>query len=279
MIIIIFIMIFFTIHKSKKIISDVGYVKYELILFGLFLFFLSLNFNKFSNYSSCVLNFVTKHCGILMIYIIFLIFISVAYRLGINYQNTDFILNKIKYDSIKNIGQLYEFNNNENINNDEKSNNELSIIRESVINKIELELNNNIKNDESMKSLKSQNDEKNQQSSMKKTNKIIYFIHSLYIELATIYIIICIVFITLIFLYSFRKDNYVQEGDGRWRYDCPLNYLDFTMNFIEFFMILYLFALELKIWNYSFVFKFTKNISISSIIMISLGPLVNVILI
>jgi len=276
-------MVFFTVHKSKKIISDAGYIKYELFLFGLFLFFLSLNFNKFSNYSSCVLNFVTKHCGILMIYIIFLIFISVAYRLGIDYRNKDYALNNIINNSIISGGKLDEFNSSENINIDDKNNNKSSIIRESVIYKIELEMNRNIEigitKDTSMKSLKSQNDEKNQQSSMKKMNKNIYYIHSLYIELTTIYILFCVVFITLISLYSFSKETYIQEDDGRWRYDCPLNYIDFTMNFIEFFMILYLFALELKIQNYSFIFKFTKNISISSIIMISLGPLTNVILI
>jgi len=276
-------MIYFKIHKKEKIIDNTGYVKYELVLFGLFLFFLSFNFNKFSNYSSCVLNFITKHCGILIIYNISLIYISVGHRLGINYQKDDSKLKTFMNQSNDNQIFLSESNNSDNLNNND-INNKRSSFRETILFNIEKELNNrnswimlkdsNSRNNNNIDIDISKND---YETSMKEINKNIFFLHSLFIELLTIYIIFCISFLILAFLYGFNKnDKYIQENDGKWRYECPLNQIDLLMNFIEFFMNIYSVTLALKIWNYSFIFKCTKYICYSSIIMISLGPLPNV---
>jgi len=76
-------MIYITINKNEQIIIDIGYYKSELVLFGIVLFFFSLNFNIFKNYIHCAHFFLFKHCGIILINIMLYLFIKSAKTIGI----------------------------------------------------------------------------------------------------------------------------------------------------------------------------------------------------
>lgn len=62
---------------------DTGFYKCEFVLLGIMLFFISFYFNSYENYTFCALNFFTKHCGILLMYAIFIVYVSSGYRLGV----------------------------------------------------------------------------------------------------------------------------------------------------------------------------------------------------
>eukprot|EP00833_Pecoramyces_ruminatium_P018420 jgi/Orpsp1_1/1192452/evm.model.d7180000093395.1 len=107
-------------------------------------------------------------------------------------------------------------------------------------------------------------------------NKCIEIIYSLNIEFSVICIISIIIYImVVIFLKYSKKDNLIQEYDGRWRYQCPLEHADLVANLIELLLLLFLIIKVIKIWVYIFVFKCVKYIGYSSIIWISIGPLAN----
>jgi len=271
-------MIFFFINSKKQIIVDTGHIKSQLLLFGLLLYFISLNFNKFLNYGNCALHFILRHSGILLIYAISLIYIASGFKIGMNYKEME----RLNLPEFKNGNNNEKFDEN---NNDSKTTS-LTLTKEIILN-IEKELNNleiyNNSNQGNRKSsyyLKKSNlsvNSKNDESSEKvKLNKCVAYIHSLYIELTFIYISVVNLLIILSLFSLRKKKEYIHEYNGKWRYLCPLENYDMIANLIEFLLIFYLMLLILKIWNYTYIFKCIKYIGNFTILWVTLGPLINV---
>ncbi|ORX44484.1 hypothetical protein BCR36DRAFT_359576 [Piromyces finnis] len=261
------LMIFMIINRKQRIICDPGFFKCQLILIGMILYFISLNFNIFSNYINCSFHFLLKHCGILLVYIIFLIYISTGEKLGMKFKD----LHRLELS-------LFQTINIKENNNQKNSNSNSETIDINIIEDIEKKINNNILSKENNVSKTSCNSEiVDNHAKIKKLNKDVSHIHSLYTEFSLIYTCVFFIFIFVILLNNKSKDEYIQEYDGKWRYQCPLDKIDFIVSFIELFMIIYLLALVIKIWNYTYVFQCVKYMSYSTILWISIGPIVHLI--
>ena len=90
-------------HRNKGIIRDTGL--YNIILFsiGIGLLFLSNCFLTYSNYSTCSLQFLSKHLGISLIISNFYIIINFGWFFGI----------KMKKSDEKELDKLYSYSNDE----------------------------------------------------------------------------------------------------------------------------------------------------------------------
>jgi len=271
-IIIVIPMIFIHFHRKERIISDTGYIKCEIFLFGLIIYFLSLNFNSFSNYINCALKFIFGHSGILLIYIIILIYIITGYELGLSYKEIE-KLNIIPFQSssqndldTENNKSLSSTLNEALLLNIEKQLNQLEVISN------EIKLGNTTKE----KSKTSLNSKYTSTFTINKLNKKVEFIHSLYLELITIYIIAIISFIIITIFYKFKYLEDIQEINGKWRYTCPLNSFNFILNLIEFILIIIILFKAIKLMNYTYIFKFAKYAVYIVLMWAILGPLVNV---
>jgi len=262
--------IFLIINKNQNIIRDTGILKCHLFYIGMMMFFISLNFNTFINFSNCAINFALKHSSIFMIYMVLLIFIFSGYKLGMDHKKLERLNLKIfKGNGIQDKDSLNEKTFTATLN-------------QEVIKNIEKELNFlGIYNSEYFNSNKSLGDSKENYDSENietiKLNKSISYIHSLCTESIYIFIITILIIGASIILYSKYETQYIQEYNYKWRYKCPLSRFDLILNLIEFIFILYLAAIVIKIWNYTYVFKFLKNLNYAVIVWVTLGPLVNVI--
>ncbi|OUM67073.1 hypothetical protein PIROE2DRAFT_5561 [Piromyces sp. E2] len=88
---------------------------------------INLAFNSYINYSNCVIHFIMKHCGILLIYIMFLIYTSSGLRLGMDYKKLGRLnLNAFQNDKVLTINNKHEE----------------TTFSETLLKKIEEELNN-----------------------------------------------------------------------------------------------------------------------------------------
>jgi len=303
-------MIFISINKKQKIIADTGYFKCELLLLGMILCFLSINFNCFSSYLSCSMNFYLKHGGILIIYSILLVYIYTGYRLGMDFkeintlnldifktnsletkdeQNLEIIkkqrMTQIKKTIMINIEQELMSMDNYNALDLLNSQNNLMNFEKELnywCNKANNNFNNNSDDGEDDKNKKrSSNDNKSFsnddiQQVFKKLNKSISYVHSLYLEIIILYFICCITILLLIIFNSLKEKEYIQEYNGKWKYQCPLIHYDIIADLTESLLMLYIIILATSIWNYTFIFKCIKYIGYSSITWFTLGPLVNV---
>jgi len=243
-------MIFITINRKKQIIENTGYIKCQLILLGLLLFFISTIFNKFLDYWNCALYFILRHSGILLAYVISLLYISSGYKIGMDYRQ----MGKLNYSFFKSGNSTINFEDN---------------TKKDINNK----LNKNSPIKQSNSSINSNSTESKEKD---KFYKNLLNLNSLYIELTFLYIFLVV---ALIILSIFLVDNntYIHEYSGKWRYQCPLEKFDMIANMTEFVAILYMIFLVIKIWNFTFIFKCVKYIGYSTIIWLSIGPLVNVI--
>jgi len=283
-ILIITLMIFFSINNKKQIIVDTGYYKCQLFLFSLLLYFISLNFDKFSNYGNCALNFVLRHSGILLTYVISLIYVSSGFKIGMNYKKTERLnLPIFKYDSNNNI-KIYE-GSNDQIKPSVTCNREALLNIERELNKMDNVFNNSSNSNNGSKnnsnsylkqsntSINSSYDEKKEKNIL---NKSLAYIQSLIIEL-TFFYILTVIFLIMLSIFSYKNNKeYIHEYNGKWRYQCPLENYDMVADLIEFILLLYLMLLVVKIWNYTYIFKCTRFIGYFTILWVSIGPLINI---
>ncbi|ORX40393.1 hypothetical protein BCR36DRAFT_364685 [Piromyces finnis] len=278
--IILSVMIFNYLNRHVKIIEDTGYIKLQMVLFGLLLFYISCNFNVFHSFFSCSLNILLRHCGVLLIYILSLIYTLTGCELGVRKGELQLYLNVKSYERHNNIELFYEQNPIAS-----------TILNEKMLLNIENELNQiQNKNQENKSSIhqfpkkkynlskyslfKKKTEDNND---IKSLNKLVSNIHSLFTELIILYTLFLLVIAGSIIYYKTKDDIYVQEYDGKWIYKCPLQELNFIFNCSEFIIIIYLTAKVTKVWNYVYIFKCLKNILYISIIWLSFGPLINII--
>ncbi|ORX47898.1 hypothetical protein BCR36DRAFT_405219 [Piromyces finnis] len=288
------VMIYFAFNKSMGIIKDPGFLKCELALLGLLLYFVSNHFNIFSNYSDCSLYIFFKHSGILLLYSIFLLFIEIGCELGIN-MNELYLINILPINNNDTIGDSCTNISKSNFKEQKSraaSLNEIGFVEnalsEQKLKKSSLSGSLNSKFCLSKASLFNKNDNID---NLKKLDRSISYVHSLVTEVATTYIVTLILILLVIIFYSTKNNskssinlneelvdrNYEQEHNGSWRYKCDLNKMELILNLTEFLLLFFLITKIKKIWNSTYVFKCTKYISYCILIWIMLGPLFNLV--
>ncbi|OUM60765.1 hypothetical protein PIROE2DRAFT_13403 [Piromyces sp. E2] len=246
----------------------------------------NLSFNNFSSYSSCSIKFIFKHCGIVLIYYQFLIYVSTGYELGININDFD-IIDKIPIQNQKVLNRISKFLNGikgEQIQDDLQEEKTV-IFGETIINNIENELNrfNDERSTQKENKINTSkfillNIENDNPHDLIKLNKCIKIIHSLHMELISIIIISILLIIGIVIYNSKNEIEYIQEYNGKWRYECPLDHYNIILNLTEAIIILYLIVISLKVLNYVYIFKCVKYIGYSSLLWIATGPLTSVII-
>jgi len=263
---ILLMLLFINIYKKEQIIENTGLIKNSLLLLGCLLIFISFNFNTFSNYVSCSINFILKHSGFYLIYIICLLYITSCYRLGINNNNIEnSYLNILQLDDNKKKKAL------ENNNNDNGS------FSKTILLNIEKELNNYGSNNSIIKSSnKNERNNKKNENNVEILNKNVLYLHTLHIRMFEYYIVLIIILSVLVIFKNTNEDKYIQEYGNKWYYYCPLVQFDIVINVIELLSLFYLILLNTKIWNYIFIFKRIKYIGYTLVLWITLGPLINV---
>lgn len=242
---------------------DIGLVKCQFFLLGIILYFLSVNFNKFVNYEQCALNLVLKHSGVLLTYIVSLLYMSSAYKIGMYYRETE----RLNYSFFK--------SGTSSLNYDENIDSKGSLMKSSE--KRSNPSMNNLGNVNTFLKKSNPSIKSDENREKEKFNKNLVYIHSLHVELTAIYIFAIIALIILSFFSYEKNKEYIHEYDGKWRYKCPLEKYDMVASVVEFMSLIYLIVLVIKVWNYTYIFKCIKYIGYSAILWISIGPLVNVI--
>ncbi|ORX57716.1 hypothetical protein BCR36DRAFT_134005 [Piromyces finnis] len=250
---IIFIMIIslilILIKRNQPILSDTGWIKQLIILIGLIQYFSSKYFIINENWTQSYLSFLFKHSGIFLTYLIFWIYVSSAQDFGVG--NRDYELKiAIKKSRSRSLFTPSYIMEGEKLISDDKSK-ELSFIRSEL-----------------------------------KTQKIYEKVrknHFLYIKCLFYFPIIIFILIScVIYQNKARKIKgdsfyYVQGQNEKWYYESPLKSNDIVFNIIEFIISIIL-ALKLKkISKYECIFKTIKYIYIVVIIIITIGPLIDVI--
>jgi len=288
--ILVLLIMFITLKKRVHIIEDTGIVKTGLALLGLLLIFISHQFNVFKDYTNCGLNIIFKHCGAFLVFVIFLIYINMAFEIGLVYEDLNTGIStsifatstcneeenrEIKSeDSDSKKGSICNFEINKEFKrslSSINSRNSSTSIASSGSKNAEIKLSMlNANRDDTTK-----NDDRTELLDL---NKIIAYIHSFILEFIMVYLVFVVVYLSVVVAYSFKKKESIQENNGKWRYDCPLIKMDLISNLIEFFLLIYLTVRTIRIWNFIFVFKCVKFIGYSVIVWITTGPLLNVII-
>ncbi|ORX47930.1 hypothetical protein BCR36DRAFT_405245 [Piromyces finnis] len=269
--------------KNQNIIIDTGFVKNLCFYIGMMLLFISFNFDVFKEFSSCSLNFLFKHCGILIIYGILLFYLYSGTKLGMDYKR----LERLNLNIFQ--GENNTCESNIAVNNGDGNNlNRFSKLDETsfssstnreLIKNIEKEL--NFKEYISLDSVwdtKISNHKSFESEEIENLNKSISCIHSIYMKTFFFDIISLFSFVIFILIKRNNEKEFIQEYNGKWRYKCPLYKFELIMDIIELILVIDLLIMVIKIWNYTYVFKCLKSIRYSIIIWVTLGPLVNVIL-
>eukprot|EP00833_Pecoramyces_ruminatium_P001603 jgi/Orpsp1_1/1175635/evm.model.c7180000054635.1 len=197
-----------------------------------------------------------------------MIYVSTVHKLGVENEKSVILnLYSFKNSKIENTTTYCESDYNikkEVLNiekelNDYSEKNRINIIR-SQNDKVLSGSNKSVDKIKNMDKIKSIDKLKNMDENQCyiQLNKNILFLHSLYTEFLSIYIFYFIPITSLILIISRKKDMDIQENDGKWRYQCPLDKLDLALNITEFIIILYLTRISIITRNYIYVFKCTK---------------------
>ncbi|ORX67007.1 hypothetical protein BCR32DRAFT_250453 [Anaeromyces robustus] len=250
------------------IIENTGFVKCELVLLGELFFFFSLNYNPYNNYNDCAINIIFRHMGIILIYIVFILFISCGNEFGMTLTEVSILNDLPDLNSVITEDSV----NEETIKISSKI---CSKIRDEYVKAQYSELGSSDSLSVASNKLPISDKISRNRHLNKKLNKSIEYIHSLCIEITLIFIIITTLNIMVVIKDSNNERKELQGFDGKWYYKCPLNEVDLPLNVVEFLGVIYLMIKAKKIWNFTFIFKCTKYIGYATSIWIFLGPLIN----
>jgi len=124
------------------------------------------------------------------------------------------------------------------------------------------------------------NNENNKNNARKVIKRNIRKAHSMFIEMILIYPLIIFVTLSIVIYYSYIDDkdeiNIIQSYNGMWYYKCNLDNINLVYSTLEILMLILIIGKGKSVVMYECVFKITKFIVYSSILMIVLGPTVNV---
>jgi len=264
--------IFILLNLNKAIIQDMGTIKLLFFSIGIILYFIGNLFSTYTTYFECSWNLFFKHIGISSSIMIYYIIITLNFELGItNNEKVISVTFKSSEDVVEN--DVKSMITKKIKLNEKKRKYEYNTLRNKSIasfNNILTNITSNSKMDSSNNMMEI-ND-----FVVKKIKKV----NSLFYEVFTIYIIFFISIILIIFgnnkKFNNDKNALVQNEKGEWFYKCALEDYDLIYNLVEFFVFLILLIKGEKLIKYEGVFKCTKYITISMMIGIVIGPLINV---
>ncbi|ORX64425.1 hypothetical protein BCR32DRAFT_273116 [Anaeromyces robustus] len=279
-IIVLYYMVFITAKRKHGIINDIGYLKIFTFSAGILIFFISILYSTYTSFLECSLNFSFKHTGLSLIILIFLKISYINLELSTkktnkenNYYyfnspdlkdeeedleittqyNNDLILEttddkkpyKSYLNSVRVKGNLIKYSENVNNNRISNQSSHTGEINENVLKKIE------------------------------KTNKF-----SRIVSFCFTFHILTIITMAFVKLYINMKDGsmdkFLQDDNKIWFYNCNLQHADLVYSMVEmfFFIIILLNGNKLAVRNNRF--KCIRYITLSVLISIFLGPIINV---
>jgi len=308
--------VFLIIFRKKGIIKDTGFLKSLFFAIGLILIYISNMFASYTSFKECSLHFIIRHIGMMTVIIIFYIYISLAYELGIsNTKNEDDKLKMVKTltTSINDLSTMKHKKHSKSNRNSapkiEKSFNTSTNATTSIIsnfsdggNRSEISqpeskkgflgkifsLFSSIVGNESKLSLsmlyRSNEDLKQvtqQPRSMLKRN--IKNAHSLFIEVIVLFPLYILITIGIPIVKSYLEkepdDYYItQSKDGKWYFKCKMDSTHFIYSFFEEMLIVVILIKGKYVLNFNCIFKITRYISYANLIQIILGPFIYVII-
>jgi len=258
--------------KNRKIgiIQDTGLYRIILFCIGIILFYISLFFSTYTNFTTCMINFFFKHLGIFLITIIYYIYVSQGFVLGMEIIQQGRPTNQYFSDAkILNFNNYeMQYSNSSSIFSDSSHESDIDK-RHKVYSVIKYSKKITFTTSESMESIN---------NVIKSREKVA---SSILIKSFTIYVLF-FVFLMITIISEKIKDigntdsNIVQDQSGEWSYKCQLERIDIIIYLL--YMILYIIILwkGKQLFSYECIFFFTRNIFYSAFIGATSGPLVNV---
>jgi len=241
--------------RNIEIVSDTGLIRHLILLIGLLSYFISNYFICKENWTQSCFSFIFKHSGIVIIYIVFSFSINLADVFGIANKEFEIKQSSTFNSSFRNQINSYLFDVNSNIK-DRKSS-----IGKSIAATSKNELN----------AMKSELRIKKVVDNLKKNSEFI-------IKSIFYYIFVLLVIIGIIIYYGYIKDEKgkIVFGQNTYHYESALESKERIFDIIEFFIFtMQLGKLKITV-NYELIFYHIKLIFISVIVIITLGPAMNV---
>lgn len=228
------------------------------MLLGLLLYFISTYYIFITNWKETLINFILKHSGISLIYLILNVFVNSAEEFGIENKNVEIHKSfKSKSDHTSNqyfitkSSNTFDMEINFDLNYPRKDSTHSKFYDDSVM-----------KSELRAKKLYF-NMERNYNNYLKS-----FIIYPCFILL-----------LILIVIFNGIKNNsitLVQNENHNWHYKSPLENYDLTLNILEIF-VFSLMLIKLKlILKYECIFNIIKSIYIALILIMTLGPFINV---
>ncbi|ORX58410.1 hypothetical protein BCR36DRAFT_343580 [Piromyces finnis] len=102
--------------------------------------------------------------------------------------------------------------------------------------------------------------------------------HTIFLEILILYPLSILFTVLILVLNKYTdENNIIQSVDGKWNYQCKLENANLVYNSLEFLILILILNKGKYVVSYEYVFKCTKYIVYSSIILIVCGPAVNII--
>ena len=231
----------------------------------------SISLINYTTNIECTLNFALKHTGISMILFVFYIYITQSYILGVQIIKKDkrknFIISIVsasKFENETKDKQNEETNqevvkSNEDINKDK--NDKTSVLKSSSEFKFS--------NAPSVK-----DSDVNTTVCMKEKEAFSSLIEALFVYIVFIIIIISI---SVYHLIKHENDLTIIKNKKYWIYKSELDHIDLILNLLSFLFLIALLIRGKKTVLNDNIFIFIKYIVYSIVVIITLGPLINVI--
>ena len=289
--------LFIILFRKQCIICDIGLRKILFFSIGSLLFFISNFYSTYMDYTGCAFNLFFKHTGIAMILAVFYILTLLNYKLG-------FKLNK--YRNISNAYLLTEESIDESeYPTKENFNMDCTTTTASIIEKTHMtDQSSSTKKDnksiimsnrsissfsnirEGIKRVKSEEKKSGtfdtigefNENVVKKINKI----KSLYLEVIMANILFMasiIIIITSQLRYNSKQseeEKFIQSNDGLWTYKCNLIKVNEIYSLVELIIFISILYRGNVMFKYENIFKYIIFVTISSMVGVVFGPLVNV---
>ncbi|ORX49040.1 hypothetical protein BCR36DRAFT_413035 [Piromyces finnis] len=251
--------VFTLFNKDQGIIKDTGLIRILVFSAGTIIFNISNIFMTYNNYSECVINFIFKHIGILLILCVCLLNILLGYKLGFlkERRNYKFLNEDVEDKDIMPEKLPYYSDVKSNI---------------SAYNKSRLTIALSIKKNKNESSFLFDQINEDYYRKIKITR-------ILFIELICIFSIFILFVILIPIMHNIRNDKGIlkQSHTKDWMFSCSLEQPDLVFNSIELtlFLIIFLFGKATKKYNY--IYTYIQYFVYTSFLSLSFGPIINII--
>jgi len=268
---VLFYLIFIIINRKEGIINDTGFNRILLFSFSIMVFYISVFFITYDDYTNCSLNFLFKNVSISTVIYVFYTYISQGFILGFKVFSNE----KNKHGFLTGTPSLdaepdeNEDEDNGNLKSSENENNFKTRIQSVLIQNYYGSVNVSKTNQESMEWFDGiiRKSENRANSDLK--------------EAIIIYIVYLISVIFVVIFYKIRDsktkdDNIAKDKNGEWCYKCNLEQVDLVYNLIDVMALFIIFLIGRKTIKNECIFNCLKYIFYSFYVLITMGPTVNV---